>query len=301
MHDSSPLNARTVLGQRFHIHSFGALVRRIILSLYYLVFAKRAYRFAVRPLLEFNNLSQLRLFCNSYPIFENCMPIRLDVKRSLGDRLMVIAPHPDDDTIGAGGTIIQALRDGKQVLVVYITDGGTGGPHAYSVNAATRMHEAAQLATILGYRHQVLGAPDGEFPITAKLAADLSRSIQAFSPDAIFVPWLLEGHPCHRQVNRLFLRSLTDQPVKAAVFAYQVWSQVPANTFVDITNVMNAKLEAIQRWESQLELFDYVNYTRGMNAFSSYLQSGRGYVEPFFNLPSEEYVELLRHYYPQAQ
>lgn len=288
---------RTVLAQRFGVTSIYRLVQKIMRSLYYLAFAERTYKFAVRPLLEFNSLDALRAFCTGYPIYENCQPIRLDPARSFGRRLLFIAAHPDDETIGAGGTMLRALKSGQKIHVLYVTDGGQGGAGSYEVNRALRRQEALDQAEALGVTHEFLGAPDGLFQVTDELSHLLAEKIRAFSPDSIFLPWLLEANVAHRQANRLLLAALEREPSEAAIFAYQVWSNLPANTFVDITEVMDEKLAAVRRWKSQVELFDYVHFTRGMNAHGSYLQSGRGYVEPFFNLPAKDYVALLRRYY----
>lgn len=294
-------NTRSILKQRFKVESFYKLAQGLWKSFYYLVFARRAYRFAVRPFIELGSIDELRLLCTGFPILEKCLPIRLQAGSSFGRKLLVLAAHPDDDTVGAGGTILQALASGLQVKVVYVTDGGSGGAGSYESNAAARRREADGLAERSGYEHVFLGAPDGEFPVTAELEEALARQIRDFAPGAVFLPWILEAHPSHRQMNRLLLGAYRRQPFDAPVYAYSVWSSVPANVFVDITGTMDAKIDAVSQWKSQTGLFDYPNYVRGMNGFYSYLQSGRGYAEPFFNLPARDYIALLSRYYGDAR
>lgn len=290
-------NTRSVLKQRFKIVSFYKLAQGLWKSFYYLVFARRAYRFAIRPFIELGSLDELRLLCTGYHIFEKCLPIRLRVESSFGGRLLILAAHPDDDTVGAGGTIRQALDKGLRVRVVYVTDGGGGGAGDYEANRKARSLEAAGLAKRWGYEHVFLGAPDGEFPVTAELEESLAQQIREFRPEAVFLPWLLESHPSHRQMNRLLLGAYRRHIFDAPVFAYSVWSSVPANTFVDITGTIDAKIEAVAEWKSQTTIFDYPNYVRGMGGFYSYMQSGRGCAEPFFNLPARDYIALLDRYY----
>lgn len=290
-------DTRSILKQRFQVVSLYKLVQAILKNFYYLIFSRRAYRFAVRPLVEAGSIDDLRLVCTGYPVFERCLPIKLSVASSFGKRLLVLAAHPDDDTVGMGGTILQALTNGLRVKVVYVTDGGGGGGGSYESNRRARNREAVELAKKLGYDPVFLNAPDGEFPVTEDLARELVEQVRGFRPSAVFLPWLLEAHPSHRQMNRLLLAACRKEPLDAVIFAYSVWSSVPANTYVDITGVMEAKIQAVSHWKSQTEIFDYPNYVRGMGGFYSYLQSGRGCAEPFFSLPAADYMELLSRYY----
>jgi LmbE family N-acetylglucosaminyl deacetylase len=237
------------------------------------------------------------MFCTSYPLFEQCLPIRLDLPGAFGSKVMVLAAHPDDETMGMGGTILRAVASGISVRVVYVTDGGAGGPGDYAQNVRLRRMEAEALASRTGYSVAFLDASDGEFELSPALVDGLRRCYQEYRPDSICLPWVSEAHPAHRQVNHLLLETLRGDIRQVPVYAYSIWSNVPANTFVDISGVFEEKLQSVANWESQLTIFDYVHYIRGMNAYYSYLQSGKGFVEPFFNLPLSEYLDMLSTYY----
>jgi len=273
------------------------VIRNAIKAFYYFIYSRRAYKFAIRPFMQLSDLKQLKAFCSSQTFFEQNLPIKLDVEKSFGRKLLVLAPHADDETVGMGGTIIRALSSGADVKVVYVTDGGYGGPHRYAVNRDRRRLEAELVTRKLGYAYECLDAPDGDFPVTEALIEKLGRAVHDFGPDALFLPWLLEATAPHRNVNALLASVYRARPFHASVYAYQVWSNVPANTFVDITDVMEAKLAAVLEWKSQQDLFDYAHYVRGMNAYCSYLQAGRGFVEPFFNVPLRDYMELVDHFF----
>jgi len=263
--------SNTVLNRRLKVNSIYTLLTRIFKSAYYLLFAKRAYRFAARPLLELESLDQLRLACTGMPLFEKFLPVRLDPASSFGKKLLILAAHPDDDTVGVGGTIIRAIQRGARVRVIYVTDGGTGGSGSYQSNAQTRTREAKALAEKLGYEIVFLGAPDGDFPVTEDLERKLIDEIRSFEPTAVFVPWILESHVSHRQMNKLLLGSYKNFAFDAPIFAYSVWSNLPVNVFVDITSTMDAKIDAVSEWKSQVNIFDYKNFVRGLNGYYSYL------------------------------
>ncbi len=106
------------------------------------------------------------------------IPPRVDVPAPVAgvERILVIAPHPDDDVLGVGGTIVDALEQGHQVLVVFLTAGDaniaakkffTWSPwnraEDYQALGYRRMKEAGQALRILGVPEDhmlFLGYPD---------------------------------------------------------------------------------------------------------------------------------------------
>lgn len=108
----------------------------------------------------------------------NPIPPRAEIPqpREEGERVLILAPHPDDETIGAGGTIVNFLRQGHQVLVVFLTNGDANiaskkfftwnplnKPEDYRAIGYLRMREAGRAMEILGvpWDHLLfLGYPD---------------------------------------------------------------------------------------------------------------------------------------------
>lgn len=92
------------------------------------------------------------------------------------ERVLVLAPHPDDEVLGAGGAIVESLREGHQVLMVFLTNGDANTatkklftwnplnrPEDYQALGYRRMKEAGQALLILGvpWDHALfLGYPD---------------------------------------------------------------------------------------------------------------------------------------------
>ncbi|HYC62641.1 MAG TPA: PIG-L family deacetylase, partial [Thermoanaerobaculia bacterium] len=61
-----------------------------------------------------------------------------------GERLLVLAPHPDDEVIGCGGVVAQHLREGRAVRIVIATDGAEAG------DASSREEESRRALSLLG-------------------------------------------------------------------------------------------------------------------------------------------------------
>ena len=81
------------------------------------------------------------------------------------DRIAVIAPHPDDELMGPGGTLLRAVANGKDITVVFLTDGESDPG-----KAAARRTEATAVAGKLGYQALFLDLPIGEAMVACVIA-----------------------------------------------------------------------------------------------------------------------------------
>jgi LmbE family N-acetylglucosaminyl deacetylase/SAM-dependent methyltransferase len=123
------------------------------------------------------------------------------------DRLLVVAAHPDDETLGVGGLIAAAHRGGASVVVVIATDGERSHPgsptHAPRELAARRRREVQAAVTALAPDAAVhfLGLPDGSLD---QFGDALSAQIEYFARTAthVLAPWVGDGHPDHAMCGR---------------------------------------------------------------------------------------------------
>lgn len=124
-----------------------------------------------------------------------------------GARLVVVAPHPDDEIAACGGLLQLAAAHGVPVLLVAVTDGE--GSHPGSPDwpqdrlRAARPRETDEALACLGVPAAVLrlGLPDGG--VTAReaaLAARLTDALQA--GDVVATTWRYDGHPDHESTAR---------------------------------------------------------------------------------------------------
>lgn len=211
-------------------------------------------------------------------------------------RILVVAPHPDDEMMGPGGTVMGALDDGKDVSVVYLSRGrdGTAG----DVLCA----EAQAVADRLGYQTNFLRFPLRGIPVDKAAVEAFSSAVAEAAPQALFIPFLLDDHDDHRRASHLLLRAAESGklPADIEVWAYQVYTPLPGNVAVDITARAERKAEAIRSFTSQMKIRDWPHWALGLNAFNSrFIPTGGAprYVECFFVLPLDAYVDLCRHYF----
>lgn len=136
---------------------------------------------------------------------------------------LVLAPHPDDDILGCGGTIALKARAGAVVAVVFLTDGGRGLP-VRADTGVIREGEAVEAAGILGLppdRLIFLRYPDGELgDCTERAVTDVGRLVADFEVRDLFVPYRKEFHADHTAAWRIGRACL---PPGGRIFEYPVW------------------------------------------------------------------------------
>jgi LmbE family N-acetylglucosaminyl deacetylase len=195
--------------------------------------------------------------------------IPYEPSRLRGERLLVLAPHPDDEVIACGGLVAQHLRENRKVRIVIATNGAEQG------DAPSREEESRRGVAILGEGAEIefLGFPDRG--LDDHVAERLYDELRTFLPDLILVPSPIEIHPDHVALSRAFCelvqrdRSVFADLALARVAFYEVSQPIRPNALVDITDVAIVKWNAIEAHASQTAVRDYAVYARGLNAYRS--------------------------------
>jgi LmbE family N-acetylglucosaminyl deacetylase len=204
--------------------------------------------------------------------------------------VLVLAPHPDDETCGAGGALALHRRQGDRVKVLFLTDGMNGDPeqrHGTKTElAALRRTEAGEAAKRLGgLAVEFFGLPD-DFEVTeedlAAVGSRIAAALSAERPHVVYVPWEGESHSDHRNTRLALDRALERAAKPPWVLEYEVWSPLPADVVLDITDVVPDKRAALEAHASQMGYSDYRHHMLGLNAHRSiYLPRGRTHGEAF--------------------
>lgn len=206
-----------------------------------------------------------------------------------GGHVMVIAPHPDDEVIGCGGTVCRHIDAGDPVSVIYLTRGESsrGYPWLSPLEKQNkRMQEALSSCAILGVHDTLfLNGADGNLAdasVMADLSRDVAGAMAARSPKVIYVPHADDNHPDHIAAHRMTIDLARAYSPRPTVYQYELWSPLYADFAVDITRQMPAKVKAIKRHELALDAFDYVSTMIGLAAYrSGTLLQRKGYAEAF--------------------
>jgi len=215
--------------------------------------------------------------------------IPYEAARLRAERLLVLAPHPDDEVIGCGGLVAQHLRENRLVRIVVATDGAEAGS-----NPADREDESRRGVALLGDAPiDFLRFPDRR--LDDAVAPCLREILLDFRPDLIAVPSPIEIHPDHVALSRAFCElvqrdeTLFADLAVAKVAFYEVSQPIRPNAIVDISDVAQAKYAAIAEHRSQTALRDYTAFARGLNAYRAMtLPPGTTFAEAYHvvELPS---------------
>ncbi|HEY8338503.1 MAG TPA: PIG-L deacetylase family protein [Egibacteraceae bacterium] len=151
--------------------------------------------------------------------------------RSAQRSALVLAPHPDDETIGCGATIARKRAAGSDVHVVVAADGRSSHRASRVISSdelvAIRRAEAVEACAILGVpedRIRFLGHPDDSLRDRVDALADqLAAIVREVQPDEVLVTCEHDWHVDHQGLNLALRRALRRGGVEVAAAAYPVW------------------------------------------------------------------------------
>ncbi|MCS7276083.1 MAG: PIG-L family deacetylase [Dehalococcoidia bacterium] len=192
-------------------------------------------------------------------------------------RALVVAAHPDDAEFGCAGTAALWSRDGWEFYYLVCTDGSKGSNDPETLTdrlIATRRQEQREAARLLGVKEVFfLDYVDGEVTYSRELVRDIVRYIRLIRPDAVFthepgqiIANRAINHPDHRAVGEATLdavypmaRTRPAYPELVAeglephrVSDVYLWSSGDPNFSVDITDVLELKVQALLCHRSQI-------------------------------------------------
>jgi N-acetylglucosamine malate deacetylase 1 len=200
--------------------------------------------------------------------------------------VLVIAPHPDDESIGCGGSIAIHARGGDRVTSVFLTSGETSHPHLpHEVVWGRREAEVENAARVLGIAESIFlrGVAIDRDPV---LAGRLRTILEETKPELVYVPHEGESHPDHVVALGILRAALEGASIATPwVRRYEVWSPIAApDDVASIDDVIALKLEAVRCHRSQLETFAYDRAVRGLNAYRGAMFAKSRYAEAFLGL-----------------
>lgn len=191
-------------------------------------------------------------------------------------RVLVVAPHPDDESLGCGGTIARLTRLRMDVRIAVVTDGRASHPghpiHDPDQIAAMRRGEVELAAMRLGVSAselRFLGYEDGRLAALSiearsRLVSDLAALVRSTQPDTILAPLARDGSSEHDRVTECLGEALRASSQRWRLLEYPIWARWQVRPFVkaafqygrvfavDIRGVSAAKRSAIDAHVSQI-------------------------------------------------
>ena len=196
--------------------------------------------------------------------------------------ILIVAPHPDDETLGCGGAIALLRQLNVSVKVLVVSDGTKSHPNsiAYPSPVLKKLREQESLAAlaVLGVAPEAvtfLGLPDGAVPggqgngVTKEIIqkyknalALVTQYLNNLTPSIIFLPYREDPHPDHRASWQLFAAGIKNLTYVPRLVEYPIWDwdleqrgnfsqQIEAWRY-DISSVLELKQQAIAKYRSQI-------------------------------------------------
>lgn len=209
------------------------------------------------------------------------MPVRLRAIEK--QRVLVVAPHPDDEVIAVGGNLALHQRLGSDVLTLFVT-----------LDTPVRRGEAERVAHLLGFDHRFLAFPDGSVSLhEPALARAIADAIRSFRPEIIYCPFPGDHHRDHQAASACTGAAVAETGYKGEVWCYELWSCLWPNIGVDISSVVDIKREAINCYASQVAYVNYVEGALGLNRYRG-LKLGVDYAEALFASDPRTFIDICR-------
>lgn len=199
------------------------------------------------------------------------------------DKILIVAPHADDETIGCGGLL---SLYGSQCDILLITDGrlGQSDPKKTPIDEliSIRKHEIETVSSITSVNNLTcLSIPDQE--TNKNIQIIMKQDIRKYS--YVFVPYHLDNHIDHNILMKLFYKMIIRQHSNAKLFEYEVWSPLKyPSDIIDISTVIENKIQLINIYKSQNKYYDYTNMTIGLSKYRGAF-IGCQYGEAYNNVP----------------
>lgn len=220
---------------------------------------------------------------------------------AIESRIVVIAPHPDDEVLGVGGTLLRRKAEGSKVAWLIMT--------AISVESGWSVEKVKQRADEIERVTEFFGFDEIytlNYPTTqldrvpmSDLVAGISNAFKLFEPEEIFVPHPSDVHTDHRMVFDA-VASCTKwfrYPFVKRILAYETLSETDfglgidqgfrPNVFVDIEPYLDDKLHAMEIYASELGVYPFPRSHEAIRALATLRGAASGFM-------AAEAFELLR-------
>ena len=165
-------------------------------------------------------------------------------------RILAFGAHPDDAEVGMGGTIAEYARKGHEVFIVIA---------AIPTERELRRNEAEKAAEILGAKSIILDIDPYKLVFNRELVSKFDEVIREYPPDVVYTHWNHDSHQDHATIANVVITStrknncslyMYEQTIPGGIVPYGFRAQ----SFVDITAVIDTKMNSITAHKSQIKL-----------------------------------------------
>lgn len=194
------------------------------------------------------------------------------MKEKYPKSVLVIAPHPDDESLGCGGTLLRHKCDGDEIHWLIIT-GMSSAQGFSSEKISVREAEIAEVGKLYGFKSTFeLGLAPAQLDILpmGEVISAISKVVSEVRPDTVYTVYRNDAHTDHQVVFDAVMAATKSfrYPFVKEVLAYETISETDfgykpedggfkPNAFVDIADYLTKKLEILDVFESEMGEFPF--------------------------------------------
>lgn len=204
---------------------------------------------------------------------------------------IVVAPHPDDEVLGVGGTILKRKSEGNKLAWLIVTgiDSQSGWD---SEKVKQRVNEIKEISKLLQFDEVFeLNFPAAKVDLVPmfELVSSISKVFKAFSPEEVFVPHFSDVHGDHRIVFDAVASCVKwfRHPSIRRVLAYETLSETNfglgssnafcPNVYINIESFFDGKLEAMNTYNSEMDAHPFPRSIDAIRALATLRGASSGY------------------------
>lgn len=273
------------------------MIRRLLNKIesiyYYRYFSKKssgAYDFLLKKVYKSTDIDFIENIWKLDHFREILVPQEVKIEKI--KKVLVLAPHQDDEVIGCGGSLLKLNQQGSDISICFLTNGAELSNPINSV--LIRKEEAKKVAQKFNAEILELGIDNISMKIEQKTYLKL-REILNNDWDTIFTIWPADQPPKHRICSYLVGKALAEVNFTGNLFFYAVHTDLIPNFYIDITNVIDEKEELLHLYKSQIDVQRYDHLSRGLDAWRSRflgVSNEKRYVEIFLKIPVKAYQDF---------
>lgn len=198
-------------------------------------------------------------------------------------KVLVISPHPDDETLGAGGTLLKLKKEGHEIYWLNVTNMKTD--YGYTAErVAERNAEIQKVAAayqVDGFYNMELTPAGVEKYDLGELIGGFKKVFEEVQPDTVFVPYQYDVHSDHRVIFDA-VYSCTKSfraPYLKNVLAMEIISETDQaershgfipNVFFDVTDYLDKKIEIMKTYESEIDAAPFPRNEEAIRGLAAY-------------------------------
>ena len=206
-------------------------------------------------------------------------------------KILVVSPHPDDETLGCGGTLLRHMREGDKTYWLNVTDINVETGWAEE-KVMVRRNELEKVNAAYTFVDSInLSLPPAEldtFPFR-QIVEKVGNVVQSIGATTIYTPYAHDVHTDHQIVARAINACIKwyRYPSVKRVLSYETLSETDfkvnwdvvfrPNTYVDISATLEDKLKIMEMYDSEIEPFPFPRSTKAIRALAYLRGSQSGF------------------------